>query len=240
MSNPATSHQILFPCVFKTSPKSASPIFEIKPFTIKRVDNYNNQLPTKLSSATSLRKLLTEHNYNEFCINSPKFAIDTMSSYEYSSSIDKLIEYKIKSTNVINMSNINGVCEGLEFRIVEMINRTGSITERIKSINTKRYPENKIKRILLNCLLDITKKDVIEAKNNNSSYIKLLAINKNKTRLLSFLPSDILVTNKKDFIKLNEDAKKVIEFDFNASKVYSCVKDKYDALSDFKIGFKKV
>ena len=80
----------------------------------------------------------------------------------------------------------------------------------------------------------------INAKNTNSSYIKILAINKDRTNLLSQLPNDILITSKKDLLKLSMEALNIINIDINASKIYSCIKNTYNPLSDFTIGFKRI
>ena len=213
---------------------------KIKPITIKRENNYNNTTLSNLSSATALRKLLKEENYEQFKENAPLYSTEDVSAYCYSTTIEKLIEYKIKSMNMIDISKINGTSEGVEFRIVERLNCCGDIKKRIDEIKTKRYPESKIKRILINCLLDIKKEDVVLAKNNHSEYLKILAINKNQTRLLSSLPQELVVTGKKDYLKLNEFSKKIIDFDMQASKVYSCIKDDYSALSDYTTGMKKI
>lgn len=213
---------------------------KIQPYTIKRVNNYNDDKTSAVSSATALRKLINEKNYSEFCNSSPNFAIEEENNYKFSVTIEKLIEYKIKSMNMLQMSNINGITEGLEFRIVERLNQAGDVKSRMEAIKTKRYPEGKIKRILLNCLLDITKETLKNAKLSNSEYIKVLAINKKQTRLLSQLPNELILTCKKDYPKLNENAKNVVGFDLQASKIYSCIKDNYSALSDFTVGMKKV
>ena len=213
---------------------------KIKPYTIKRANNYNDTSTDSTPSATALRALLQSNKVDEFIINSPTFATELIDNYNFSIPVEKLIEFKIKSVNVMSMSNINGISEGLEFRIVERINKVGNICDRMKDINTKRYPESKIKRILLNCLFDITKEIVNEAKESPSEYLKVLAINKKQTRILGHLPQNLLLTCKKDYTKLNDFAKTVVGIDLKASKTYSCIKDNYSALSDFTIGMKKV
>ncbi len=213
---------------------------KIKPYTIKRINNYNDTSTTSLSSATALRELIKDHHFQDFTNNSPIYCIENENDYNFSTAVEKLIEYKIKSMNIMDLSNINGISEGLEFRIIEKINQTCNITDRINSITTKRYPSGKIKRILFNCLLNITKSDVSSAKSNTTEYLKILAINKNQTRLLSSLPQSLLLTCKKDYLKLNNLTKNIVDFDLKASKIYSCIKDTYSALSDFTIGMKKI
>ncbi len=213
---------------------------QIVPITIQRTANYNSTNICSMPSATSLRKLITDGCYSDFCKNAPPYSVCNNTEYEFSSQIENLIDFKIKSITPEEFSNINGVSEGIEFRIADSIFKTGNIEKRIEKINTKRYPETKIKRILCNALLGITKEVVNNAKNLESEYIKILAINKNKTDLLSCLPNEIIVTGKKDLTKLNNNALSVIDFDIKASKVYSCIKCTYHPSSDFTIGFKKI
>ena len=212
----------------------------IKPITITREDNYNNTSASSLASASALRQLIDTQQIDSFYKNAPNFTHEKLESYHFSKSINQFFEYKIKTTSLDNLTSVNGVCEGLEYRITDCINACGDLDKRLQSINTKRYPDSKIKRILCNTLLGITKQDVITAKTTNSEYIKVLAVNKNCFELLSYLPKDILVATKKDYEKLNNHAKQIISIDLNASIIYSIIKEEYHPKNDYIIGFRKV
>lgn len=212
----------------------------IKPITIKREDNYNSVSTSIHSSASALRKLIEIQDFDKFYENAPIYSHEKIESYPFNASINQLIEYKAKTADIETLSTINGVSEGIENRIVDCINTCDELNKRIKSINTKRYPEGKIKRILCNMLLGISKNNIEVAKAINSEYIKVLAINKNCLDLLSILPKDILITSKKDYAKLNNPAKQIIKFDLDASIIYSIIKDNYHPKSDYNIGIKKI
>jgi len=83
------------------------------------------------------------------------------------------------------ISNIHEVTEGLENRLIKYISSVKNYDELINTMKSKRYIENKIKRILINILLQIDKvnfKNIIISKAN---YAHILAMSSNGSSLLS-------------------------------------------------------
>ena len=86
------------------------------------------------------------------------------------------------------MENILGISEGIENRIQASINKAKNYNELIELSITKRYPENKIKRILLNILFDVKKNDF---KNNEIDYLRILGFNEKGNKLIKTLDKNI-------------------------------------------------
>lgn len=200
----------------------------IRPLTIKREDNYNDNNIKYTASATALRKLISEENFNELSKVAPQLSDIKPSKYSNLITFYKLLEFSIKTSNAVDLATINGVSEGIENRILKAYTQS---LDPIKTITTKRYPEGKVKRILCCSLLKITKELVYNAKNADCTYLKVLAV-KNK-KILSFLPHDKLVIKKEDYNKLNDNQLNVIKIDLLASRIYSCINTSYPPTSDF-------
>ncbi|KYO66767.1 nucleotidyltransferase [Thermovenabulum gondwanense] len=113
------------------------------------------------------------------------------------------------------------VKEGLDRRIQKAVKKSKNILELIDNIKTKRYPETRIRRILTQILLNITKNDLKYRKPN---YIRILGFSKKGFSLIkeieksSSLP---IVISAKDINKLKDEQKKQIEKDILASDIYS-------------------
>ncbi len=203
----------------------------IVPLTIKREDNFNSIEESDFASATALRKLIIDENYSRLKQLSP--ANTTLNSYTDYNKFKLLVEQNIKCISSETLSLIRGVSEGLEHRILDAFYKFNNYNDAIDNIKTKRYPTNKIKRIVLNSLLNITGELVELYKNNNESiYLKVLAVNQNNN-LLNLLPKSLLVTTKKSYNNLNQFQSSVINIDLLASKIYSCINNNYNCLSDY-------
>ncbi|MBR2861336.1 MAG: nucleotidyltransferase family protein [Clostridia bacterium] len=97
-----------------------------------------------------------------------------------------IIKYKLITMSAEELSNVCGVSEGLEHKIKKEILCSNSLDELIHNIKSKRYTYSRISRILCCALLDITKDKLTEVIKYPPK-LKLLAIKKEKTALLSIL-----------------------------------------------------
>ena len=80
------------------------------------------------------------------------------------------------------LTEIDGVDEGLEYRLKSACKTAKSYDELISLVKTKRYPQTRIKRIILNIILDIKKAGPV-----SPSYIRILGVKKESRELLSML-----------------------------------------------------
>lgn len=200
---------------------------KILPIAIKREDNFNNSEPDEnLASASAIRQLLQNNAFEKAKLHSPLLANINIDSQTSFSEYVKLLDFKLK-TESKSLSKINGVKDGIQNFII------GNFDKNSPSLRTKRYPETKINRILANFILNINSSLVKKAKRRDSTYIKVLAINKEKKELLKYLPKNKIVISKKDEFKLNKIQKQVYQKDLLASKVFSCINEHYTGTEDY-------
>lgn len=154
----------------------------ITPKTITREDNYNGE-PAKYASSGALRTSVKLRNTY---------------TYEYvSNEIDDSIEQRFESiaTSVLALKTgkeielIEGVSEGIENRIFA-VDKSKGYDKMLEQIKTKRYTRLRLQRIVLNVILNVTKADVIAAKNSDIA-IKPLAVRSDATTLLARLNGDV-------------------------------------------------
>lgn len=128
---------------------------------------------------------------------------------------------------LIGLKDIFEITEGLENKIFKAISTSENYDQLIKNIKSKRYQESKIKRILINILLNITKKDFSDIYNTSTYYAHILALsNVGKKNLSNIFKSASLpiIIKKEDFLSLSDsNLKKLAEFDMFASNICSII-----------------
>lgn len=208
----------------------------ILPYLIKR-DNSIDHNDTNISdnnimftSATSIRNKLKENINYDLSKYIPKYTIESLNSSKlcFNEDMFQLLKYIITSSSKENLSNIHEVTEGLENRIKEANVISKNYDELVKNIKTKRYTESKIKRILLNILLNITKDFFKKNQEKNISYAHILSMNDNGKFLLSEISKKSklnIFTSINDKIindtKIDKDIIDLLNLDIMATNIHS-------------------
>ena len=96
-----------------------------------------------------------------------------------------LLKYKL-ITDKSNLDKYLTVDEGIEHRIIKYINKANSWDDLVMNIKTKRYTYNKINRMLIHILLDISKED-----NNKEIYLRILGFNQQGRKYLNKMHQQI-------------------------------------------------
>ncbi len=220
---------------YLTAIKKLDAKFEI--FAINRVDNgfVSSKNNGKFLSATGIRqKLCSGENVSEFL---PTYAkINNPLDKEKQEIFDKILLYKLRTNTPSSLAKLYDYNEGIEFRILEMANKFSKISDIIDNVSTPRYRKPRVAKLLLYCLLNITK-DAVLISQKSKPAAKLLAIKKDKKHLLSNVIKsklDLIVTNA-DFENLKEQQHVIIDIDKNASDIYNLLFDKPNHL-DTKTG----
>lgn len=202
----------------------------IVPYAILRNNDFNDDnLNEKYTSSTSIRNVL-EKNIDIQILK--KYLTQDIYNYIQTSSLlfnkdfFEILKYKIISMSIDDIKNINGVSEGIENKIKKEIIDVYSYEDYIFKLKSKRYELSKIKRILINILLNITKTDFDKLKSEDANYAHILAFNHSKQELLSNLANNskipiITSLNKKNISILNSKQKKLLDFDIYSSNIYS-------------------
>lgn len=125
-----------------------------------------------LNNIDNLNNVIPDDTYNilkEYCFGGQQFnSLDNYLSFIY---------YKIISLGNKNLKNIYDVNEGIENRIADSVYKYNNLNEFILAVKSKRYTYARIRRILLNILLDIKKDDISKLKDYHNNYIKILSFN---------------------------------------------------------------
>ncbi len=205
----------------------------ITPYSIKRnSSDYNdekiNKNELKYTSATSIRNALKNNDIESIDKYVPKLVYDKLinDNILFNNDIFNLLKYKIISMTKTQISNINEVTEGLENRLIKCISLAKNYDELINLMKSKRYIENKIKRILINILLQIDKDNFKNITNKYLNYAHILALSYKGRLLLTNISraSNIPVfASIKDNVinKQNDEIKYMINLDIYSSNIHS-------------------
>ena len=139
----------------------------IKPVTIKRTNSYlDTNDNSDIISATNIRNRLSlNEDISQYI---PNYDINLINNIN-NENFFNLLKFKILTTD--DLSIYLDVDEGIEYRILDVINDSNSFNELVNNIKTKRYTYNRICRMLIHILIGLSKKDI---NNIKLDYIKIL------------------------------------------------------------------
>ena len=188
---------------------------QITPITIKR--NYNdynsNDVKKGVASATAIRTMINENKNVHSVV--PYETYEILEKLKSEGKIipslkvfEKEILYSLRKMTMTELANIQDVTEGLENKIKQASNSSKNLDELINKIKSKRFTQTRIQRILLYCLLNITKKDINLSK-KTTPYVRILGFNKHGKRIISAIaennPKIKIVVSVKKFLDNNKD-----------------------------------
>ncbi len=189
---------------------------DIKVINIKRTNDYHSkEVNSNIVNASLIREYLRDNkNINNFI---PSY--DTSVLYNVSiNDFFLLLKYQIVN-NIDNLDKFLTVDEGIENRIRKCIRNSNNWDELVKNIKTKRYTYNKINRMFIHILTNLTKEDI---KNINIDYVRVLGFNKKGQSYLNKIKKDIdipIVTNYKNNIS------KLFDLEYRINYIYSIIVD---------------
>lgn len=191
-------------------------IKNMKPVCVKR----RGSLHDGKGSASDIRAKISNSENTDNLIPESSAEILKNTRLADRSTFEKLVLYRLRTMSVQQLQSIPDVTEGLENRIVQAAHKCTSLEELCNAIKTKRYTMARIRRVLTNALLDITKEDITE----NPEYIRVLGMNKTGMRILSDLrdSTDIPIITK----AADAPRSRMLDIDINATNIYSVLTDK--------------
>lgn len=223
---------------------------KIKPISIERVSSDYNELSLNVSntytSSTSIRKMVytnTPLNESDYIKLSKYIPIETLVSIRNKKALSnenifELLKYKILCSSLDELKCIQEVTEGIENKLHEAISNSNSYDDFINKLKSKRYQMSKIKRMLINILLNITKVDFNNAITNNIAYAHVLACSEEGKKLFSKISTKsniplITSINSNVLNSLNtenENALKLLYNDILSTNIYlSLIHDKINS-----------
>lgn len=186
----------------------------ISPVAIKRKGAQHDSEITSssIASATHIRKLIHENkDYSSFT------DIDIASTTDIKK-IESAILYKLRTMSKDELLQLPDVSEGLHNRIFEYSRKSNSLEELYLSIKTKRYTLSRLRRIIMCALIGISS----DISDNVAKYVRVLAMNDKGAQIIkncTTLP--IVAKVKKDYEKLDFNAKQMFDIDVRASEIFN-------------------
>lgn len=207
----------------------------IVPFTLQRFNtNYNDfNINNNIASSTAIRQFLKNEDFDSISKVLPPdvvaIILDKFNSGEVLTDLsifEKEIIYTLRKMSIKEISMLPDVTEGLEYSIKNAVNQCNNISSLIEKIKSKRYTYTRLQRILIYCLLGITKDDMNLAK-NTIPFIRVLGFNANGKKLLSSIsknnPKLHIITSVKKFMDscVDDNLKLILKKDILASNIYT-------------------
>lgn len=183
---------------------------------IKRTNDYHSK---EITSNIVNASLIREQFKNNLDISNYIPSYDTNKLYNVSvNNFYPLLKYQILN-NINNLDKFLTVDEGIDNRIKKYIKNSNNWNELVNNIKTKRYTYNKINRMLMHILFNLTKD---ESKNIVIDYVRVLGFNSKGRSYLNKIKKnkDInIVTNYKDGIS------KLFDLENRVNNIYAIIVD---------------
>ncbi|MGF7048685.1 putative nucleotidyltransferase [Paenibacillus sp. DS2015] len=204
---------------------------DIVPYTIPRESaGYHDSTPSNssIASATAIRRLVLEQDFQAAAPYVPSYTIDTMRkefdagrgpiSWE---SFRQPLMHQLLTQSTSELVQFHEVTEGLEYRIKKLLPSVVNLTVRdlLHSLKTKRYTHTKLQRMLAHILLHHTKQEM----SSNSlakgpQYLRMLGFNHNGQQLLKQMKK---TASLPIVVKPSNHSHSHLERDLQASAVYA-------------------
>ena len=188
---------------------------------LREGDHNDTTLKKGITSATSIRQVLKTAELKKIKKSVPPFVYKDLNEYPFC--FDKMIMASLITSTTDDLAKICDCTEGLENRIKAFSKDNHTVDALVEKVSTKRYPQSRIRRILLSNFLGI-KKDLIDDALSSDLYAKVLAVNSSSMDIIPELTSKSkipLLTRKSDSGGLKKTAQKCFEVDLLANDLYS-------------------
>lgn len=206
---------------------------KIIPTTIKRKGpGYNDHEPFgNYSSATHIRdSLKMQEDASLYVPEVTMNSINKQDSLLYLEDLSQIVFSKLLQLPTNELKEIYSVSEGLENRIKNKILKSDGIQKLIESVLSKRYTETRIKRVLIHSLLGMNNDLIHTIINNKINYCRVLAFNKNGSKLLRFIKNNELnnlpiITNINKEITTDSNIWPLLNLDILSSDLYNLIRN---------------
>ena len=207
--------------------------YKITPHTIKRTNDYHSkELKSKsINSATSIREALL--NNKEIKDSVPSITYNYLKNKKIPKLDDyfNLLKYKIISCNDLTIYNL--IDSGIATKLKKEILNSYSFDELINKVKSKNLTYSRLSRTLIYILCDYTKEQAKEFK--DIKYIRLLGFSNKGKEYLNKIKKDIDIPI---ISKFTREKDKMLEYEYQITKIYSLVFDKDKAKSLIEAEYK--
>ncbi|MBR5980428.1 MAG: nucleotidyltransferase family protein, partial [Firmicutes bacterium] len=165
--------------------------FGMAPYAVKRTGeaHKNGERTEYYSSGESIRMVLTYEGGPEDLENKvPPYTREALEGYHFLPEMEDkmmdLLRYTVTEMNPGAVAMAPGVSEGLENVIRKEIRKASDYRDLVRRIRSKRYPESRVRRILTQILLGVTRNDLANLL-LEPGYVRVLAFNETGAQLIS-------------------------------------------------------
>lgn len=201
----------------------------VEPITIKRTKSgyHDQEINHQIASATSIRKeLLSRETMTNTVRNTvPSQTENELTHYRFKSGVwhnwEKyfaLLQYRVLTMSLGELRNIQGMEEGLEYRIKKTAAAANDFQSWMEQLKTKRYTWTRLQRLFVHILTNIKKEDLAQITTMDSvPYLRLLGMSKTGQKYLNQVKKKLhipLVT------QLQRDTHPLLDLDERATDTY--------------------
>jgi predicted nucleotidyltransferase len=203
----------------------------IKPTTLtrKNVLHHDTTPMGNFASASTVRELLLNGMDYRPYVPESSYGILSNSPHADLTNLERVILYRLRTATLEDIQSVADVTQGLEYRVLQAVKTATSLEELLLSIKSKRYTLARIRRIILNLTLGITKYDTSTV----PPYARVLAMNHKGVEILSKAKKCASIpigTSLAKLEKLSPQAKRFATleststdvFNLASSQVYPC------------------
>lgn len=141
-------------------------------------------------------------------------------------SIENAILYKMRTVTAEEFAKAPDVSEGIENRIISAAKQATSLDELYMLAKTKRYTHARIRRIILNCFLNVSAEDL----KIPAPYIRVMGFNEKGAQIIRAAKASAtlpIITKAADLAKLDGNAQRIFSIECTVGDVYSlCMKNR--------------
>lgn len=202
---------------------------------IKRIDNdyYDEVATTNIASATTIRKLLQDgkeiNNYVPFPINN--YVNEKLAK----NNLFTVVKYKYLINNNINYVDN----EGITNYIINNGNFDNNFDELIDSLKNKKYTASRIRRTILQYILNTQYDSSITYEN----YLRILGINKIGLKYINTLSKEIknhLFSSPNEKNSLNVNMNTILNTEIKATKLFGIITNNLEIYkNEYKLPIRK-
>lgn len=118
-----------------------------------------------IASGSYIRRLIDDgEDFSAYVPKDMKEAVDEYEEKEmlcWFENLERVLLYRMRTISIQDIATTAGVGQGLENKIFQAGHNANSLDQLIQGIKSKRYPEARIRRILLNSLIGIRNEDLL-------------------------------------------------------------------------------
>ncbi|MEW9676576.1 nucleotidyltransferase [Lentibacillus sp. L22] len=168
----------------------------IQPVTIKRRKSgyHDKAITSSIASATSIRRQLFASNFTKDVTKAiPEITREQLidykniaTSWHHWEAYFPLLHYRVLTMTEEELATIQGVDEGLEYRLKKTAKAAVSFESWVEAIKTKRYTWTRLQRMFVHLLTNTKKHDMSGLKNGSSiPYVRLLGLTQTGRKYLN-------------------------------------------------------